>query len=109
MITLEQPTKATTAASSHHNVKIIATPSNFIELCKKYNIEYHEDNSGTDKVNFDFEFYVPEKGLYFTVYDWKHYEPLDINYFYSFNIGAKDRMASLEAKEILNEYLNKLD
>ena len=105
-MTLTEPTTTTPTSSSYHKVNITTTPHQLIELCKERDIEYHEDNSGTDKVNFDFNFYVPEKDLYFTVYDWKHYEPLDLNHYYSFHIGAKDMWSSLEAKEILLELLN---
>lgn len=103
-MTLTEPTTHT--ASSYHKVDITTTPHQLIEICKERDIEYHEDNSGTDKTNFDFSFYVPEKDLYFTVYDWKHYESLDLDRYYSFHIGAKDMMTSLEAKEILLELLN---
>jgi hypothetical protein len=104
-MTLKQPTSATRVGTSYHNVDITTTPSDLIELCKELDIEYHEDNTGEDKTNFDFEFYVPEENLYFTVYDWKEYQPLNLDSSYEFHIGAKDTMSSLEAKEILTEFL----
>jgi len=104
-MTLKQPTSVNYTSTSYHFVDIIVTPRELIELCKELDIEYHEDNTGEDKTNFDFEFYVPEENLYFTVYDWKEYQPLKLNRSYEFHIGAKDTMASLEAKEILTEFL----
>jgi hypothetical protein len=104
-MTLKQPTSADYTSTSYHNVDITTTPSDLIELCEELDIEYHSNNTGEDKTNFDFEFYVPEENLYFTVYDWKEYQPLNLDSSYEFHIGAKDTMSSLEAKEILTEFL----
>lgn len=104
-MTLKQPTSVNYTSTSYHNVDITTTPSKLIELCEELDIEYYEDNTGEDKTNFDFDFYVPEKDLYFTVYDWKEYQPLNLDSSYKFHIGAKDTMSSLEAKEILTEFL----
>jgi hypothetical protein len=105
-MTLKQPTSFYTGIS-YHNVDIVTTPSDLIELCEELDIEYHGNNTGEDKVNFDFDFYVPEKDLYFTVYDWKEYKPLRLNNSYNFHIGAKDQYSSFEAKEILTEFLKR--
>lgn len=104
-MTLKQPTSANYTSTSYHDVNITTTPSDLIELCKELDIDYNEGNTGEDKVNFDFDFYIPEEDLYFTVYDWKEYQPLSLNSSYEFHIGAKDTMSSLEAKEILTEFL----
>lgn len=104
-MTLKQPTSVNYTSTSYHDVDITTTPGDLIELCKELDIEYHKNNTGEDKCNFDFDFYVPEEDLYFTVYDWKEYQPLNLDSSYEFHIGAKDTMASLEAKEILTEFL----
>ena len=104
-MTLKQPTSATQVGTSYHNVDIITTPRELIELCKELDIEYYKDNTGEDKTNFDFEFYVPEEDLYFTVYDWKEYQPLRLKRSYEFHIGAKDQASSFKAQEILTEFL----
>jgi len=104
-MTLKQPTSATQVGTSYHNVDIITTPRKLIELCEELDIEYSDNNTGEDKCNFDFIFYVPEEDLYFTVYDWKEYQPLNLDSSYEFHIGAKDTMSSLEAQEILTEFL----
>lgn len=104
-MTLKQPTSVDYTSTSFHHVVIQTSPSALIELCEELDIEYHENNTGEDKCNFDFDFYVPEKDLYFTAYDWKEYQPLNLYSSYEFHIGAKDQASSLEAKEILTEFL----
>ncbi len=104
-MTLKQPTSEFYTGTSYHNVDITTTPSELIELCEELDIEYSDNNTGEDKVNFDFDFYVPEKDLYFTVYDWKEYQRLNLDSSYEFHIGAKDQASSFEAQEILTEFL----
>ena len=104
-MTLKYPTIVNQIVTSYHDVNITTTPSALIELCEELDIEYYEDNTGEDKCNFDFEFYVPEEDLYFTVYDWKEYQPLHLNSSYEFHIGAKDQASSFKAQEILTEFL----
>jgi len=106
-MTLKQPTSAVYTGTSYYNVNITTTPSDLVELCEELDIEYQSNNTGEDKVNFDFDFYVPEKDLYFTVYDWKEYQPLNKYNSYEFHIGAKDQYSSFEAKEILTEFLKR--
>ena len=93
--------------SSFHGVIIEVSPIDIIELCELNDIPYHENNTGEDKCNFDFEFYIPEEDVYFTVYDWKEYEPLRIERSYIFHIGAKDRYSSEIGKEYLVNELKK--
>jgi len=88
-------------ASSFHGVTVDLIPSDLIELCVENNIPYHENNTGEDKCNFDFEFYIPDEDIYFTVYDWKEYEPLRADYCYIFHIGAKNEYASIIARDYL--------
>lgn len=95
-------------SSSFHGVTIEASPLDIIELCELNNIPYHENNTGEDKCNFDFEFYIPEEDIYFTVYDWKEYEPLRKELYYTFHIGSKNERSSFIAKEYLINELAKL-
>jgi len=106
---LKEPTDANYTASSFHNVTIYTTPNKLIELCEIYDIEYFENNTGEDKCNFDFEFYVPSEDLFFTVYDWKENEPLHLDTTYEFHIGTRDLLASIKAKEILEEQIGNLN
>jgi phosphomevalonate kinase len=105
---LKEPTDGNYTTTSFHNVTIYTTPNKLIELCGLYDIEYHECNTGEDKCNFDFEFYIPEKDVYFTVYDWKEYETLREDRCYTFHIGAKDKYSSLIGKEYLVNELKKV-
>ena len=106
---LKEPTDANYTQTSFHNVTIDTTPNKLIELCEIYDIEYHECNTGEDKCNFDFDFYVPSEDLYFTVYDWKEYEPLQLDTTYEFHIGTRDLLTSIKAKEIIEENLCQLN
>ena len=94
--------------SAFYGVTIEASPLDLINLCELNDIPYHENNTGEDKCNFDFEFYLPEEDVYFTVYDWKEYEPLRTEYEYTFHIGAKNEYSSLIAKDYLIEALSRL-
>ena len=94
--------------SSFHGVTITTSPLDLIELCELNDIPYHENNTGEDKCNFDFEFYLTEEDVYFTVYDWKEYEPLRTEYEYTFHIGAKDKRSSIVAREYLLNELKKV-
>lgn len=106
-MTLKQPTSVNYTSTSFHGVAIQTSPSALIELCEVLDIEYHENNTGEDKCNFDFDFYVPEEDLHFTVYDWKEYQPLNLYSSYEFHIGAKDQASSFKAEEILTEFLTR--
>jgi hypothetical protein len=94
-------------ATCFHSVAIHTTPNKLIELCEKYNIKHEEHNDGEDKTNFDFEFQTPE-GLYFTVYDWKEYKKLKKDREYEFHIGAKDKLDSWDAYDVLISELMEL-
>lgn len=105
MKTLKQPTSVNYTATSFHDVVLYTSPSNLIEICEIFDIIYHENNTGEDKCNYDFDFYIPSEDIYFTVYDWKEYEPLNPYTNYEFHIGSKDQASSFIAKEILEELL----
>ncbi len=90
---LSKPTKL--VSSSYHKVTIVTTPRDLIKICTKYAIPYIEQNTGRDKVNFEFEFET-ESGVYFTVYDWKEYQPLKIDNEYEFHIGGVNTLDCLD-------------
>ena len=58
------------------------------------------DNSGNEKVNFEWEcqFY---DGAVFTVYDWKEYRELEMDEMIEWHIGAFNSFTSFEAQEQL--------
>ena len=74
--------------SSFHNTTIIATPQELIDLAESLGADYYDGNTGEDKTNFDFDFETDD-GVYFTVYDWKEYRPLNLNENVTWHIGGK--------------------
>tara|TARA_R110000823_G_C15931034_1_gene499505 strand:- start:45 stop:356 length:312 start_codon:yes stop_codon:yes gene_type:complete len=91
---------------SFHDVTIRTTPKKLIKLFQYFGLEYWEQNDGSDKVNFDFEATLDD-GTYFSLYDWKIYEPLDLNSKYEFHIGGESPSSTLKAKQTLLKLLNK--
>ena len=59
-----------------------------------------EDNSGYDKVNFDWTCETID-GDVFTIYDWKHYRSLGANEIVNFHIGSHRGYVSNQAKREL--------
>ena len=93
-------------SGSFHDVTIKTTPKKLIKLFQNFGLEYWEQNDGSDKVNFDFEATLDD-GTYFSLYDWKEYEPLDLNLKYQFHIGGESPSSTLKAKQTLLKLLNK--
>jgi hypothetical protein len=62
-----------------------------------------EDNSGQDKVNFEWEMETDD-GQPFTVYDWKEYRELDLDEEIEWHIGGHNKITTTAALlEILDE------
>jgi hypothetical protein len=87
---------------------IITKPRKLIELAKKVNAEYFNDNDGSDKSNFDFIF-LNSEGNVFTVYDWKEYRPLDLDENVEFHIGAHNNENASQGVIDLNKALDQLN
>ena len=87
--------------SSFHGDTITTTANKLIEIC----YDYSDQNTGDDKVNFDFVFKIPD-GQEFYVYDWKEYRVLNKNEYVTFNIGADSSEESREALEYIYELIN---
>jgi methyl coenzyme M reductase alpha subunit len=94
------------SGGSFHDVTIKTTPNKLIELFQYFRLDYWEQNDGSDKVNFDFEA-VLDDGTYFSLYDWKEYEPLDLNSKYEFHIGGESPSSTLKARQVLLKLLKK--
>ncbi len=94
------------SGGSFHDVTIKTTPNKLIELFQYFKLDYWEQNDGSDKVNFDFEA-VLDDGTYFSLYDWKEYEPLDLNSKYEFHIGGESPSSTLRARQVLLKLLKK--
>jgi len=104
MIIKMKATNKNSNGTSFHSVAIKTTPSNLINLAKKFNAEFCDQNDGTDKVNYDFEFETDD-GDVFTIYDWKEYQPLKLENEYVFHIGGFNVESCLTAKSELKKEL----
>jgi hypothetical protein len=83
--------------TSFHGVVIRATVD---QLTKAFG-EPYDNNSGDDKVNFEWDMETDE-GEVFTIYDWKEYRPLQRDEYVTWHIGAKSKSDSNVAeREIL--------
>ena len=91
-----------TSGTSFYDVTFKASVNKLINIIGEPTIE---DNTGEDKVNFDWHMETDE-GDVFTIYDWKEYRELDKNEPIEWHIGAKSRSVSVIAKgEITNKIL----
>lgn len=76
--------------------------TNFTALVKVLGTPAYQDNTGEDKVNFEWEMET-EGGDPFTVYSWKEYRPIKHNEKISWHIGGNSLAATEKAKsEIQN-------
>jgi hypothetical protein len=88
--------------TSFHDVTFKATVD---QLTKAFG-EPYDNNSGDDKVNFEWDMETDE-GDVFTIYDWKHYRKLDLDEVIEWHIGSLSRMISWDAlDEITMELSN---
>jgi hypothetical protein len=62
------------------------------------------DNSGDDKVNFDWNCET-EDGDVFTIYDWKEYRSISEDELIEFHIGGENKSITEKAKKELLEML----
>lgn len=83
---------------------IETTAKKLIQLAKKLDAPYLENNTGEDKTNFDFDFEASD-GSYFTVYDWKEYRPIKKDEIINFHIGCNNKT---DIYFVLNELKNEL-
>jgi len=88
--------------TSFHGVTFKATVNQLISVLGE---PHWVDNTGEDKVNFDFVFET-EEGDVFTAYDWKEYKVLDLDEVIEWHIGAHSKSVSNVAKEELEKVLN---
>lgn len=86
--------------SSFHGDTITTTASKLIKTC----YDYEDQNGSGDKVNFDFEFKLPN-GDSFYVYDWKEYRAINEDEYIDFHIGANSKSDSTQALEYIYELI----
>ena len=100
-----KPTQKSVNGTSFHGAVFHASVN---ELKKILGTPVYADNSGNDKVNFEWEMET-EDGQPFTVYDWKEYRALDADEEIEWHIGGHNKTTTTAALlEILDELENLL-
>lgn len=89
-----------TDGTSFHGVTIRATVD---QLTKAFG-EPYDNNSGEDKVNFEWEMET-NQGEVFTIYDWKEGRPLQRDQYVTWHIGAMSKSVSNDAERELSRAL----
>lgn len=89
-----------TDGTSFHGVVIRATVN---QLTKAFG-EPYDNNTGEDKVNFEWEMETDE-GEVFTIYDWKEGRPIGRDEFVTWHIGAKSKSDSNVAEREISKAL----
>jgi len=93
-------TNQSTSGTSFQDVTIRASVQ---DLTRALGEPSYVDNSGEDKVNFEWELETRD-GDVFTIYDWKEYRKLDLNEPIEWHIGSFSKGNSLDAQsEVLKE------
>ena len=87
--------------TSFYNDTVCATPQELIELIGP---PTYDSNNGENKVNLEWVC-KNEYGETVTIYDWKHYQPLDMNELVIWHLGAKDGLQTGKAKRELEAAL----
>jgi len=96
-------TNSSTNGTSFHDVTISASVQDLINVLGEPTIQ---DNTGEDKVNFEWDLETDE-GDVFTIYDWKEYRELDLNERIEWHIGAHSKSVSNTAQyEVMRELGN---
>jgi hypothetical protein len=95
-------TLKSTSGTSFYDVTFKASVNKLISIIGEPTME---DNTGKDKVNFDWHMETDE-GDVFTIYDWKEYREIDKNEPIEWHIGAKSKSISTVAKvELLMKFI----
>jgi len=89
------------SGTSFHDTTIGTT---VYTLRKLLGIPVCEDNTGKDKVNFEWQMET-DNGDIFTVYDWKEYKVLDEHEIIEFHIGGMSKAITEQAKNEMYEAL----
>jgi hypothetical protein len=90
------------ASTSFHFVTIRTTVNKLSNALGEAQII---DNSGDDKVNFDWNCET-EDGDVFTIYDWKEYRSISEDELIEFHIGGESKSITEKARKELLDMLN---
>ena len=99
---MAKQTNQSANGTSFHDVTIKASVNQLINGSGE---PHWVNNTGEDKVNFEFIFET-EEGDVFTIYDWKHYRSLDLDEIIEWHIGSHSRMISWDAQDEITRELN---
>tara|TARA_R110000868_G_scaffold310848_1_gene572025 strand:- start:262 stop:558 length:297 start_codon:yes stop_codon:yes gene_type:complete len=94
---MAKKTYQSTDFTSFHGITIRASVE---QLTKVFGDPSIVNNTGDDKVNFEWEMETDE-GEVFTIYDWKYYRPLSSDEIVTWNIGSKSKSVSWDAEREL--------
>jgi hypothetical protein len=95
-------TLKSTSGTSFYDVTFKASVNKLISIIGEPTME---DNTGKDKVNFDWHMEI-DNGDVFTIYDWKEYRKLDLDENIEWHIGAHSKPISTVAKvELLMKFI----
>lgn len=89
--------------TSYYGATIISSVNKIVEALGE---PHYEDEYVDEKVSVEWDFET-DKGLVFTIYDWKEYDrpaALNRDRKYAFHIGVKNGYECDEVLEILKEY-----
>jgi hypothetical protein len=92
---------AHTVGTSFHGITISASVE---ELVAAFGKPPYEDNSGDDKVNY--EWCLQLDGEPFTIYDWKEYRPLHPTEVIEWHIGGKSQAQTSRACQAISNVLD---
>jgi hypothetical protein len=99
-------TNQSTNGTSFQNVTFKASVQ---DLTKVFGEPDYEDNTGNDKVNFEWVMETDNEEV-FTIYDYKYYRKLDPTEQIEWHIGSHSRDISGEAQyEVMRELGNHVD
>jgi hypothetical protein len=96
-------TNSSTNGTSFHNVTIKTSVNKLKSVLGEPEFE---DNTGEDKVNFEWDLETSE-GDVVSLYDWKEYREIDLDETIEFHIGAHSKSVSNVAFNELKALLNK--
>jgi len=99
---MAKKTNSSTNGTSFYDVTIKASVNQLINAFGEPDLD---GNTGDDKVNFEWEMET-EGGEVFTIYDWKHYRPLDLDEIIEWHIGSHSRMISWDAQDEITKELS---
>jgi hypothetical protein len=99
---MAKQTNQSANGTSFHDVTIKTSANKLISVLGE---PHWVNNTGEDKVNFEFIFETDE-GDVFTIYDWKHYRKLDLDEIIEWHIGSHSRMISWDAQDEITKELS---